>query len=748
MTELNLNQDSNDNNSLYNITVKVTDVKSGQDFSQYTQSASSDQSGKEFKYDQEKVFAELKQKGYKILNPAVKIPNNISEEDQIINIFVDHDIKEINPSQPGNGLTNTDLQKNVSRIIIYQGANGNNPATVTDTLHFSGKGYFDEVTKKWTDASGNELEDQSNNLEWSHEDGITFNSVTTPFIEGYHVDSITSTDSKKYDDGKGNIIEISDVNQTFANIMITVSYAQNGSLIVVDKDGNQLSEIENMPTFPTNPANITELTAFNLPNIPGFYPAEGQVGELVQPKEDPSQDVTVTYLSGANEAADRKQTFAVNNDTGFLTIVFHDDITNKDINIDEAVGYKSGQQAIGTKVDYDEAADVEKLRKLGYEIAKVSVNIPTEIKEGYNVYTIHVKHHILHLVGKPGEKDPEYPSITPSENRMPLTKDIKRTIYFVSDQGQAINGAPDGTDKVVQTVHFSRTAVVDQVTGKVLGFDVSGDKHIDTKNGNQAWQFEEGTNNFPKVAAKYPGDIGFFRVSQKEVEPVDNILPTDKDVAVKIVYSQPISKGVSDTYSAMQTIKFVGENDNQLREPDIETKTGLIGNHTFKKIKVPVITGYVAEKSEAGGLVVNEEKTNVMQKIVYHRIGKILPVNPVGNPIPNVDRPNYINDPDDATKVLLDQDTPVLGDWSTNIPSISPEDPTVDTKVPYMNVSGGVDMQDIETRKEEEKEEKIEKQEEQDKEKEDSDEDDLFGLALAILGMSNTDSNNLKNDDK
>ena len=742
MTELNLEHNNPNENGQYSLTVKVTDVKTSQDLPQYTVNVTATQAGKDFEYNQEKVFDELRTQGYKILNSTVAIPDKIMESDQVVNIFVDHDIKEINPTQAGNGLKNVDLQKNVTRIIIYQGANGNNPATVTDTLHFVGKSYFDQVTKKWTNAIGDELEDQTQNIDWSHEDGTTFRSVNTPFIEGYHVESIVSPDGKKYDDGKGNIAEMTDVEQTLGNIMITVTYAPNGQLILVDKDGQQLPASESY-SFPTDPEDITKITAIALPSIEGYHPANGKVGDLIQPKEDPSQDTMVIYLSGSGtEQAVYTTPKNDSSEKGFLTVVFHDDIIDEDINVKEGVGYTSGQQIIGTQIEYDPAVDVEKLRKLGYEVAKSQVEIPTKIQKGYNVFTIHVKHHILHLAGKPGEEDPEYPSITPHDERMALHKDIKRIIRFINDRGQSVNGAPDGTSEVVQEVHFYRTAIVDQVTGKVLGFEINGNKQISSENSESAWQCEEDTNIFPKVVAKYPGDIGYFQITQKAVEPQDNVLPSDKDVTIKIVYSQRINKGVSDTYSAMQTIKFVGEKDNQLREPIIETKTGLIGDHTFKRIKVPVIAGYVAEKAEAGGLIVSEEKTNVMQKVVYHKVGKILPVNPMGKPIPNVDRPNYINDPDDATKVLTDQDTPILDQWSTNIPSISPENPTLDTKVPYMNASGGIGMEDIETKRAQDKTKRIEKEaakEFKEAETDDQDDNDLFGLAVAILGLANSD---------
>ncbi|MFR0541669.1 mucin-binding protein, partial [Lactobacillus delbrueckii] len=52
-----------------------------------------------------------------------------------------------------------------------------------------------------------------------------------------------------------------------------------------------------------------------------------------------------------------------------------------------------------------------------------------------------------------------------------LTSTVKRTINYVDEDGNAVNGSPDGTSSYEQTAEFTRTAIIDKVTGKILGYD-------------------------------------------------------------------------------------------------------------------------------------------------------------------------------------------------------------------------------------------------------------------------------------
>ncbi|MFR0610826.1 MucBP domain-containing protein, partial [Limosilactobacillus mucosae] len=94
-----------------------------------------------------------------------------------------------------------------------------------------------------------------------------------------------------------------------------------------------------------------------------------------------------------------------------------------------------------------------------------------------------------------------------------------------------------------------------------------------------------------------------------------------------------------------------------------------------------VINGYVLVKQDnTKGTFGNGDETATF---IYKKVGKIIPVDPNGTPIPGADTPIYQNDPDDPTKVVPNEPTPEVPGYTPSTPSVTPEDPTKDTPVPY-----------------------------------------------------------------
>uniref|UniRef100_UPI001E3E0C22 mucin-binding protein n=1 Tax=Limosilactobacillus reuteri TaxID=1598 RepID=UPI001E3E0C22 len=154
---------------------------------------------------------------------------------------------------------------------------------------------------------------------------------------------------------------------------------------------------------------------------------------------------------------------------------------------------------------------------------------------------------------------------------------------------------------------------------------------------------------------------------------------------------------------ASQTIKFVDEDGNTLRENNVQTsqftrtpdvvdtttgKTITEGSwnetsHKFGTINVPVIDGYVATVKTAGGLTATTDNPNVVTEVVYKKVGKIVPVDPSGKPIPDAPTPSYPNDPTDPTKVTPDEPVPEIPGYTPEVPTVTPDKPTEDTPVIY-----------------------------------------------------------------
>ncbi|MCD7118571.1 YSIRK-type signal peptide-containing protein [Limosilactobacillus albertensis] len=223
------------------IKVTVHDVKTNQDVPGYDANSGSENVGTKFTYDTTGNIAKLKDAGYKVLNPDVQIPTEISKGDQSFVIYVDHNVVPVTPENPGNGLDKDALQKSVTETVKYvvNGDQAKAPADHTATLHFDGTAYYDSVTKKWTDASGNELADQTKNITWTANDGHQFDTVISPVVTGYHVTSV----SDNYNDGNGNVKAVPGMDQNSSNFTVTVTYDKDaeptkdqGSLTVIVHD--------------------------------------------------------------------------------------------------------------------------------------------------------------------------------------------------------------------------------------------------------------------------------------------------------------------------------------------------------------------------------------------------------------------------------------------------------------------------------------------------------------------------------
>lgn len=178
--------------------------------------------------------------------------------DQNYKVHLKHTIVPVTPSTPktqSNGVDPTKLIKNVTETITYTGMDSGNPAPKSQTLPFVGSGYYDAVTKKWTDVNGKELKDASGNdvtadnggITWTHDNGTTFDAVTTPdeSTNGYYIKSVSSHEDPSK---PGSVAAITGINHNSDDINITVTYAPTTKNVTVkfidDTTGTTLNTVE------------------------------------------------------------------------------------------------------------------------------------------------------------------------------------------------------------------------------------------------------------------------------------------------------------------------------------------------------------------------------------------------------------------------------------------------------------------------------------------------------------------------
>ena len=118
------------------------------------------------------------------------------------------------------------------------------------------------------------------------------------------------------------------------------------------------------------------------------------------------------------------------------------------------------------------------------------------------------------------------------------------------------------------------------------------------------------------------------------------------------------------------------------------------GKKEYDDVDTRVVNGYYADTKAAGASKVTTDdvsraKDGVITNettVTYHPMGKIIPVDKNGNPIPGSKTPIFNNDPNDPTKATT-TDSPIIPGYHLDNPdesSITPDDPGKDRKVVYV----------------------------------------------------------------
>ncbi|MEO5286364.1 mucin-binding protein [Limosilactobacillus allomucosae] len=421
----------------------------------------------------------------------------------------------INPNDPNSPVYPTDadrknLVKDATQTIHYVGAGDKTPADKPQTQKdaFTRTVTIDKVTGKVLSTS-----------DWQGSN--TFGTEDTPVVDGYHAD-------KKIAGGLTATVDNPNVEET-------VTYTPNGKLIPVDENGTPIPGADT-PTYPTDPNDPTKVVPNEpIPDVPGYTPVDPSP---VTPA-DPGKDTPVPYVQVV---------------TG--TIKYVDDTTGKMLSSSDL---PSG--TVGSKINYTTADKIKNYQDLGYELVSNDFADGSQVYEKVgNDFVVHLKHATKTITPEdpatPGQPinpkgDAEYPNGVAKDD---LTDTVKRTINYVDDQGKPVNGSPDGTSSYVQTVTFKRTAVVDKVTGKLLGYDTNNDGQVDTTDAERAWS--PARDEFAEVASKTPAEVGFTHVDRPTVAS-HVVLPGDQDATVTVVYSK-------DSLAVAGTIQYIDDTTGTL----------------------------------------------------------------------------------------------------------------------------------------------------------------------------------------
>nr|WP_318529853.1 MucBP domain-containing protein [Limosilactobacillus reuteri] len=447
----------------------------------------------------------------------------------------------INPNYPdGPKVTNEDVDylKDVKFTIHYVGAGNDNPADNVQNAQWTRSITVDNVTGKIISST-----------EWvSNKE--SYDGVKTPVVNGYHADRA----------------QVDGPSVTMEDQEATVTYVPNGKIIPVDPNGNPIPDVPT-PQYPTDPTDPTKVTPDEpVPTIPGYKPEVPTVTPT-----DPGVDTPVKYTPDTvnpKPAADQ------------IAIVNYVDQDNNNAQIATS-GDLTGKA--GDKINYSTADQIKQLEAQGYVL--VTDGFPAgatfdDNADQNQVFTVVLKHGHA-PVGPNNPHEPGTP-VNPDEPNGPkwpakdtYTKEYTSTVHFVDNSGNKMR------DDDVQTSTWTRTLIIDKVTGQIINLD-------------EGWTADKGSYN---------------------------------------------------------------------------------------EVKVPVINGYVADKANVPAKETVQQ--NLEDTVTYTKVGNIVPVDPNGNPIPNVPAVPYTNDPTDPTKVVPNEPVPSVPGMTPNVTTVTPTHPTVDTPVVY-----------------------------------------------------------------
>ena len=272
----------------------------------------------------------------------------------------------------------------------------------------------------------------------------------------------------------------------------------------------------------------------------------------------------------------------------------------------------------------------------------------------------------------------------------------------------------DKAEAGFKTVTLDEPEVTDKVIYKPLGKIIQVDENFNVIPNSNSVTYENNPYNpreavetaIPDAPAGYkirelqPHAWG-YNIVDKTIEPNDESDPDRISKDTPIVYV-PLTSDV--TKSTKQTVVFEGAGEKTpatnikddyvfTGKKDLTTNaiTWKTSSHTYGSVPVPVVPGYIADKSQAGQLEVTVATPNAEETVSYTPVGRIIFVDEAGNQIVGTNAVPYTNALD-PTKIMsttlptlpagyeIKYGQNILGLNSSSL-QVLPPDATADTKI-------------------------------------------------------------------
>ena len=222
---------------------------------------------------------------------------------------------------------------------------------------------------------------------------------------------------------------------------------------------------------------------------------------------------------------------------------------------------------------------------------------------------------------------------------------------YIADKSQAgqleVTVATPNAEELVSYTPVGRIILVDEAGNQIVGTDA-----VPYNNSLDPTKVE--STSLPTLPTGYeikPGqNISGLNSSNLQV------LPPDATADTKIIL---VSKKESLSQGTSQTVTFIGagektpatkvQNDfvfTGTKDMVSGVSTWDVSSHRYGSVPVPVVPGYIANKSQAGQLEVTVATPNAEETVSYTPVGRIILVDETGNQIVGTDAVPYTNSPD------------------------------------------------------------------------------------------------------
>ena len=278
-------------------------------------------------------------------------------------------------------------------------------------------------------------------------------------------------------------------------------------------------------------ANNAKFGAIDNPKVKGYK---------VISTTAPGSDLNSVAIQTVNSTSDDLKftvTYTLNQEAANVTYI--DDKTGKTLSAKDLTGDYDSTDPYRTG---DTIADYE---KQGYQL--VSDNYPTHgvvYNQDGTVQSFEV--HLTHGTTPVGPNNPQTPGepINPDNPDGPkwpegtdknsVTQTVIRTVNYLDKQtGKVV------AKQVTEQVTYNRTAIVDKVTGQIIGYSTTGGDTVDQTDGDKAWTAVDNKSDWDSVTSPDLSSKGYLAPDLATVAQ-QTVTPGDKDVTVNVYYDHDV----------------------------------------------------------------------------------------------------------------------------------------------------------------------------------------------------------------